>query len=195
VAFDRAVRSHDEFGLDGPVERWRALREEIHADVIAHAWSERKQAFAQSYGSEELDASILLMPHLGFMAATDDRFRSTVDAIRRELVVDGLVIRYRPRDDGAVDGLPYGEGVFLPCSFWLVDALLMLEREDEALELFEKLIGVSNELGLLSEEYDPSADRLLGNFPQAFTHVGLVNSAFNLSKHTGPADQRGRRSD
>jgi GH15 family glucan-1,4-alpha-glucosidase len=185
VAFDRAVCSHDELGLDGPVERWRALREEIHADVIAHAWSERKQAFTQSYGSEDLDASILLMPHLGFMPATDDRFRSTVDAIRRELVTDGLVIRYLPRDDGAVDGLPYGEGVFLPCSFWLADVLAMQGDVDAARELFERLLDLRNDVGLLSEEYDPRAGRMLGNFPQAYTHLAVINTAFVLREGRG----------
>jgi GH15 family glucan-1,4-alpha-glucosidase len=185
VAFDRAVRSHDELGLDGPVERWRVLREEIHADVVTHAWSERKQAFTQSYGSEDLDASILLMPHLGFMPATDDRFRSTVDAIRRELVMDGLVIRYRPRDDGAVDGLPYGEGVFLPCSFWLADVLALQGDVDGGRELFERLLDLRNDVGLLSEEYDPRAGRMLGNFPQAFTHLAVINTAFVLREGRG----------
>jgi GH15 family glucan-1,4-alpha-glucosidase len=180
VAFDRAVCSHDDFGLDGPVERWRELREEIHEDVLARAWSEEKRAFAQSYGSDDLDASVLLMPHLGFLPATDDRFRSTVDAIRRELVVDGLMLRYRTRDDGAVDGLPAGEGVFLPCSFWLADVLAMQGEVDEARELFERLLDLRNDVGLLSEEYDPRAGRMLGNFPQAFTHLSLINTAFVL---------------
>jgi GH15 family glucan-1,4-alpha-glucosidase len=190
VAFDRAVRSHDEFGLDGPVERWRELRREIYEDVLAHAWSERKQAFTQSYGSEDLDASILLMPHLGFMPSTDDRFRSTVDAIRRELVVDGLVLRYRPRGDGAVDGLPYDEGVFLPCSFWLADVLAMQGDVDAARELFERLLDLRNDVGLLSEEYDPRAGRMLGNFPQAFTHLAVINTAFVLREGRGLRDGR-----
>jgi GH15 family glucan-1,4-alpha-glucosidase len=180
VAFDRAVRSHDEFGLDGPVGRWRELREEIAEDVSAKSWSERTQAFAQSYGSDDLDASILLMPHVGFLPATDERFRSTVDAIRRELVVDGLVLRYRTRDDGAVDGLPAGEGVFLPCSFWLADVLAMQGHIDEAREMFERLLDMRNDVGLLSEEYDPRAARMLGNFPQAFTHLAIINTAFVL---------------
>jgi GH15 family glucan-1,4-alpha-glucosidase len=191
VAFDRAVRSHDEFGLGGPVERWRELRQEIYADVLAHAWSERKQAFTQSYGSEDLDASILLMPHLGFMPATDDRFRSTVDAIRRELVVGGLVLRYRTRDDGAVDGLPFDEGVFLPCSFWLADVLAMRGDVDQARELFERLLDLRNDVGLLSEEYDPRASRMLGNFPQAFTHLAVINTAFVLREGRGLRDRDG----
>jgi GH15 family glucan-1,4-alpha-glucosidase len=185
VAFDRAVCSSDEFGLEGPVERWRELREEIHDDVLTNAWSERKQAFAQSYGSDELDASVLLMPHLGFMPATDERFRSTVDAIRRELMIDGLVIRYRPRDDGAVDGLPFGEGVFLPCSFWLADVLAMQGDIDGARELFERLLDLRNDVGLLSEEYDPRTRRLLGNFPQAYTHLAVINTAFVLREGRG----------
>ena len=180
VAFDRAVRSHDEFGLDGPVDRWRELRQAIADDVLAKSWSDRKQAFAQSYGSDDLDASILLMPHLGFLPATDDRFRSTVDAIRDELVVDGLVLRYRTRDDGAVDGLPGRRGG--------VPAVLVLARGrpgdagtvDEARELFERLLDLRNDVGLLSEEYDPRAGRMLGNFPQAFTHLAIINTAFVL---------------
>ncbi len=185
VAFDRAVRSHDEFGRDGPVERWRELREEIYDDVLANGWSEHKQAFTQSYGSDDLDASILLMPHLGFMPATDDRFRSTVEAIRRELVADGLVLRYRPRDDGAVDGLQYDEGVFLPCSFWLADVLAMQGDVDAARELFERLLDLRNDVGLISEEYDPHAGRMLGNFPQAFTHLAVINTAFVLREGRG----------
>ena len=120
------------------------------------------------------------MPHLGFLPATDERFRSTVDAIRDELVVDRLVLRYRTRDDGAVDGLPAGEGVFLPCSFWLADVLAMQGQIDEARELFERLLDLRNDVGLLSEEYDPRAGRMLGNFPQAFTHLAIINTAFVL---------------
>ena len=188
VAFDRAVRAHDEFDRDGPAERWRELRREIHDDVLANAWSERTQAFAQSYGSDDLDASVLLMPHLGFLPATDERFRSTVDAIRRELMVDGLVLRYRTRDDGAVDGLPSGEGMFLSCSFWLADVLAMQGQVDEARELFERLLDLRNDVGLLSEEYDPRAGRMLGNFPQAFTHLAIINTAFVLREGRGLRD-------
>jgi len=180
VAFDRAVRSH-ELGRDGPVERWRELCEEIHAEVLARAWSPAKRAFAQSYDSDELDASVLCMPNVGFLPATDERFVSTVAAIRRELTVDGLVLRYRSHDLGVVDGLPGGEGVFLPCSFWLADALAQQGRLDEARELFERLLDLRNDVGLLSEEYDPEAGRLLGNFPQAFTHLALINTALTLS--------------
>ena len=182
VAFDRAVRACEEFGRQGPVERWRTLREEIHAEVLARAWCESKQAFAQFYGSDELDASILLMPIVGFLPATDARFVSSVEAIRRELTVDGLVLRYRPQSDGDVDGLPDGEGVFLPCSFWLADALALQGKTDDARELFERLLDLRNDVGLLSEEYDPVAGHQLGNFPQAFTHLALVNTALILSE-------------
>jgi GH15 family glucan-1,4-alpha-glucosidase len=181
VAFDRAVRLCDEHGHDGPVERWRALRDEIHAQVLANAWSERKQAFAQSYGADELDAAVLLMPLVGFLPATDPRVVSTVDAIRRELTVDGLVLRYRPEESG-VDGLPAGEGVFLACTFWLVMVLELQGLHDEARELFERLLDVRNDVGLLAEEYDPIAGRQLGNFPQAFTHLSLVSAALALSE-------------
>jgi GH15 family glucan-1,4-alpha-glucosidase len=183
VAFDRAVRYHDEFGRDGPVERWRELRDEIHEEVCRRSWSESKQAFAQSYDSDELDASVLLMPLTSFLPATDERIVSTVDAIRRELTVDGLLLRYRSHD--VEDGLPPGEGVFLPCSFWLADVLALQGRFDEARELFERLLDLRNDVGLLSEEYDPVAGRLLGNFPQAFTHLALVNTAIVLGEGRG----------
>jgi GH15 family glucan-1,4-alpha-glucosidase len=182
VAFDRAVRFHDELGRDGPVERWRSLRDEIHAEVLARAWNPEKRAFGQFYGSDELDASVLLMPVVGFLPATDERIVSTVEAIRRELTIDGLLLRYLPRPDAAVDGLPSGEGVFLPCSFWLADVLALQGKLDEARELFERLLDLRNDVGLLSEEYDPVAGRQLGNFPQAFTHLSLVNTALVLSE-------------
>jgi GH15 family glucan-1,4-alpha-glucosidase len=181
VAFDRAVRLHDELGREGPAERWRALRDQIHAQVLEQAWSQRKQAFAQSYGSDELDAAVLLMPLFGFLPATDQRIVSTVDAIRRELTVDGLVLRYRPEESG-VDGLPAGEGVFLACTFWLASALALQERVDEARELFERLLDLRNDVGLLAEEYDPKEGRQLGNFPQAFTHLALVMTAIALAE-------------
>ena len=191
VAFDRAVEAVERWDQPGPVDRWRRLRDEIHEEVCREGFNVELNSFTQSYGSDELDASTLLIPLVGFLPPDDPRVIGTVDAIQRELTRDGFVERYRTK--GQVDGLPGGEGVFLPCSFWLVDALLMLERDDEAQALFEKLIGVANDLGLLAEEYDPDEKRLLGNFPQAFTHVGLVNSAYNLSKHTGPGHQRGKR--
>jgi GH15 family glucan-1,4-alpha-glucosidase len=188
VAFDRAVRIHEEFGRDGPVDRWRELRDEIKDQVLRCGWNERKQAFTQSYGSDELDASILLMPIVGFLPADDPRFVSTVEAIRRELSVDGLLLRYRGQDEPelTVDGLPAGEGVFLACSFWLVEVLALQGRLDEAEALFERLLGLRNDVGLLSEEYDPKADMLLGNFPQAFTHLALVEAALTLAEHRSP---------
>ena len=184
VAFDRAVRFHDEFGATGPVERWREIRDEIHAEVLARAWSEKKQAFTQSYDSDELDASVLQLPIVGFLPATDERIVSTVAAVRRELTVDGLVLRYRPQD-AAVDGLPGGEGVFLACSFWLVEVLALQDRQDEARELFERLLDLRNDVGLLSEEYDPVARRQLGNFPQAFSHLALISAALVLGDRPG----------
>jgi GH15 family glucan-1,4-alpha-glucosidase len=181
VAFDRAARFVEEFGREGPVERWRAIAEEIRAEVLAKAWSEKKQAFAQSYGSDELDASVLLLPFVGFLPATDERMVSTVAAIQRELTVDGLVMRYRPEASG-VDGLPGREGVFLPCSFWLAAILAQQGRYDEGRELFERLLDLRNDVGLLSEEWDPVAGRQLGNFPQAFTHLALIETAFILGE-------------
>ena len=185
VAFDRAIRSHEEFGREGPFERWRAVREEIRAEVLSRAWSSEKKAFTQSYDSQELDASLLLMPLVGFLPATDERVVSTVVAIRRELTVDGLLLRYRSHDDGEVDGLPSGEGVFLPCSFWLAEVLALQGKDDEARELFERLLDLRNDVGLLSEEYDPGSGCQLGNFPQAFTHLALVSAALALSKGRG----------
>jgi GH15 family glucan-1,4-alpha-glucosidase len=181
VAFDRAVRIHEEFGRDGPVDHWRALCTEIKTQVLTCAWSERKQAFTQSYGSDELDASVLLMPIVGFLPADDPLFVSTVDAIQRDLSVDGLLLRYRSDDD--VDGLPPGEGVFLACSFWLVEVLALQDRLDEAQALFDRLLNLRNDVGLLSEEYDPHTGLLLGNFPQAFTHLALVEAALTLAEH------------
>jgi GH15 family glucan-1,4-alpha-glucosidase len=181
VAFDRAVRFHDEFGREGPIERWRATRDEIRAEIFAKGWSEAKQAFTQSFGGDELDASVLIMPLVGFLPADDERVFSTVEAVRRELTVDGLVLRYRPEEIG-VDGLPGGEGVFLACSFWLASVLALQGRYDEARELFERLLDLRNDVGLLSEEYDPAAHRQLGNFPQAFTHLALIETAFILGE-------------
>jgi GH15 family glucan-1,4-alpha-glucosidase len=190
VAFDRAVRAMEEWGRVGPLERWRALRDEIHADVLTNAWSEERGAFTQYYGSTELDASVLLMPSVGFLPADDERFVATVDLIQRELSYEGLLRRYRPDPSEPVDGLPAGEGVFLACSFWLADVLTMQGRGDEARELFERLLDVRNDVGLLGEEFDPIADRQLGNFPQAFTHLSLINTAFMLREGTGVRQER-----
>jgi GH15 family glucan-1,4-alpha-glucosidase len=182
VAFDRAVRTNEEFGREGPVERWRLLRDEIKAEVLDRAWSPGKRAFTQFYGSAELDASVLLMPLVGFLPADDARFVSTVETIRRELTHDGLVLRYISRSDGHIDGLPAGEGVFLACSFWLAEVLALQGRNDEARELFERLLDIRNDVGLLAEEYDPVAGRQLGNFPQAFTHLALVGAAIAIGE-------------
>jgi GH15 family glucan-1,4-alpha-glucosidase len=183
VAFDRAIRLHEEFGRDGAVTRWRALRGEIHAEVLARAWNAEKQAFTQSYDSDRLDASVLVLPTVGFLPATDERIASTVERIERELTFDGLVRRYQP--DKAVDGLPGAEGVFLPCSFWLVQVQALQGRLDEARELFERLLDLRNDVGLLSEEYDPASSRQLGNFPQAFSHLALVDAAIALGEGRG----------
>jgi GH15 family glucan-1,4-alpha-glucosidase len=180
VAFDRAVKFHDEVGASGPVERWRALRDEIHAEVLARAWSEAKGAFAQSYDSDDLDASVLMMPLVGFIDASDERMVATAEAIRRELTVDGLVMRYQPKADGGVDGIAEGEGVFLACTFWMVEVLALQGRHEKARELFERLLDLRNDVGLLSEEYDPVARRQLGNVPQAFSHLALVSAALVL---------------
>jgi GH15 family glucan-1,4-alpha-glucosidase len=182
VAFDRAVRYVEEFGREGPVDRWRSIRDEICAEIKERAWCEEKRAFAQSYDSDRLDAAVLLMPLVGFLPAADPRVVSTTAAIQRELSVDGLLLRYLPEEVAGVDGLPPGEGVFLPCSFWLVAVLALQGREDEARELFERLLDLRNDVGLLAEEYDPVAKRQLGNFPQAFTHLALVSAALALAE-------------
>jgi GH15 family glucan-1,4-alpha-glucosidase len=179
------------FSLDGPVERWRAMRSRIHADVCARGFSRKRNAFVQSYGCEELDASLLQIPLTGFLPASDPRVVSTVEAIRKDLAADGFVMRYRTHE--SIDGLPPGEGVFLACSFWLADNLCMQGRWDEATELFEHLVGLTNDVGLLAEEYDPAAKRFLGNFPQAFSHVALVNTAMNLGSREKPAEQRAEK--
>jgi GH15 family glucan-1,4-alpha-glucosidase len=182
VAFDRAVRTVEDQGVDGPVDRWRAVRDEIHSEVCDHGFDSELGSFTQSYGSKELDASLLLLPLVGFLPATEPRIRGTIEAVERELMQDGFLLRYRTHEAG-VDGLPQGEGVFLPCSFWLTDCYELLGRHEEAHELFARLLDLANDLGLLAEEYDPKAGRLLGNFPQAFTHLALVNTAFNLAPH------------
>jgi GH15 family glucan-1,4-alpha-glucosidase len=182
VAFDRAVRTVEEHGLEGPVDHWRQTRDEIHRDVCERGFDSELGSFTQSYGSKELDASLLLLPLVGFLPATDARIRGTIEAVERELLHEGFVLRYRTHEN-AVDGLPPGEGVFLPCSFWLCDCYELLGRHDDAHELFERLVDLGNDLGLFSEEYDPKAGRMLGNFPQAFTHLAFVNTAFNLAPH------------
>jgi GH15 family glucan-1,4-alpha-glucosidase len=184
VAFDRAVRLVEECGCRAAerVARWRKIRDQIHSEVCERGFSASKKAFTQYYGSDALDASLLQMPLAGFLPFSDRRVRGTIEAIERELMEDGLVLRYRPEEEG-VDGLPGREGVFLPCSFWMASCLHGIGRKKEAREMFERLLAIRNDVGLLAEEYDPISMRQLGNFPQAFSHVSLVNTAFNLSGH------------
>jgi GH15 family glucan-1,4-alpha-glucosidase len=188
VAFDRAVRSIEEFGLAGPVDRWRVIRDSIHKQVCDQGFDDEQNAFVQSYGVSALDASLLLIPMVGFLPASDPRVRGTLAAIERNLVRDGFVLRYHT-SQGA-DGLPPGEGAFLACSFWLVDNYVLQAREKDARELFGRLLSLRNDVGLLAEEYDPSAKRQLGNFPQAFSHLALINTARNLVSGNGPVHQR-----
>ena len=179
VAFDRMVKDAEAHGLPGPKEHWAAVRDQIHADVCEKGFHKGKNSFVQHYDTDELDAALLLIPLTGFLPHTDPRVKSTTAAIERELMQDGFVLRYRTT--GGSDGLPPGEGCFLPCSFWLVDNLHMQGRDEEAHSLFQRLLELCNDVGLLSEEYDPESKRLTGNFPQAFTHVALVSSAMNLA--------------
>ena len=191
VAFDRAIKSAENHKLPGPVAHWRSIRDQIHDDVCARGFDPALGSFVQIYGEKNLDASLLLLPALGFLPPHDPRIRGTVAAVERGLMQDGLLLRY----DTALtkDGLPPGEGVFLACSFWLADSLLMQGRPDEARRLFEHLLTLRNDLGLLSEQYDPRSRRLVGNFPQAFSHLALVNTASNLSHYRKPAEQRSDR--
>jgi GH15 family glucan-1,4-alpha-glucosidase len=188
VAFDRGVRAIETFGLEGPVEEWRRVRAEIHADVCAHGFDAAQRSFVRSYGAPDLDASLLLIPSVGFLPADDERVRGTIAAIERHLLRDGFVLRYDTVAAG--DGLPGREGAFLACSFWLADAYVLMNRLDDAQQLFERLTGLCNDVGLLAEEYDPRTGRLVGNFPQAFSHVALVNTAHNLVRAAKPAHQR-----
>ena len=180
VALDRAVRAVEKFGLEGPVERWRAVRQEIHDDICAKGYDAERNTFVQAYGEPQLDASLLMIPLVHFLPATDPRMRGTVEAIRHELMEDGFVLRYR--SEAVNDGLPAGEGTFLACTFWLVDNLALVGKLEEATEIFQRLLALRNDLGLLAEQWDPRVQRQVGNFPQALTHVGLVNSAYNLDR-------------
>jgi GH15 family glucan-1,4-alpha-glucosidase len=189
VAVDRAIQGAEMFGLDGPVDDWRALRSTIHTDVCAHGLNPQTGGFQRAYDDPTADASLLLLAELGFLEATDRRFVATVAAVERELISpDGLVLRYDTRR--VDDGLPPGEGAFLTCSFWLANAYVMLDREDDARALFERLLAFQTDLGLLAEEYHPSAKRLAGNFPQALSHIGLLSTALNLTHRLKPSKQR-----
>jgi GH15 family glucan-1,4-alpha-glucosidase len=181
VAFDRAIRTAEKFQLPGPLDRWRTLRARIHADVCEKGWSEERRTFTQVYGGDEVDASLLLIPLVGFLPPDDPRIVETMTTIERDLTFDGLVRRYRTHKVN--DGLPPGEGVFLACSFWMVDNLALQGRMDEAHRMYERLVSLANDVGLLSEEYDPQTQRFTGNFPQAFSHVALVHTGLNLMRH------------
>ncbi len=188
VAFDRAIKDAEAYGFSCPMEHWKAVRARIHAQVCERAFDRERNTYVQAYGSQQLDASLLLLAELGFLPADDPRFRGTVLAVETHLLRDGFVLRY---DTAATDdGLPAGEGAFLACSFWLVNAYAMIGRRDEAIALFERLLSLANDVGLLAEEYDVQAKRLVGNFPQGFSHLSLIVTAFNLAHGDKPAQQR-----
>ena len=191
--YDRGVKIVEEFGLDGPADVWRKIRQEIHNDVCSKGYSEALGSFVQSYGSQWLDGSLLLLPTTGFLPPEDARIQGTVRAIEKRLLSESFVMRHDPAE--VETGLAHGEGAFLACSFWLADAYLLIGREDEARNLFNRLLETRNEVGLLSEQYDPRAGRLVGNFPQAFSHIALVNTAHNLARPSKPAQQRAGRAD
>jgi GH15 family glucan-1,4-alpha-glucosidase len=191
VAFDRAVQDAERHGFPGPVRHWRAICDDIRADVLANGFDPDMNSFVRSYGSHELDASLLLLAEVGFVAADDPRFVGTVHQIETRLLRDGLVYRYDTVASN--DGLPPGEGAFLACSFWLADAYVLMGRRTDAEALFERVTSLCNDVGLLSEQYDPAARQQLGNFPQAFSHIGLVNTACNLSSVGKPVRQRAER--
>jgi GH15 family glucan-1,4-alpha-glucosidase len=189
VAFDRGVKATERFGLEGPADRWRSIRDTIHREICEKAYNPDRGCFTQAYGSTMLDASLLMMPLVGFVRPDDPRMIGTVRAIEKDLLSDGFVLRYRSEDTD--DGLPAGEGAFLPCTFWLADNYAMMGRTDEARALFERLLALRNDVGLLAEEYDPVARRQLGNYPQAFSHVALINTAYNLTPRApAPAKDR-----
>jgi GH15 family glucan-1,4-alpha-glucosidase len=188
VALDRGVRAVEELGLKGPAERWRQMGRQLHDQICREGFNERLGAFVQCYGSDKLDASLLMIPLVGFLPPDDPRVTGTLEAVGRHLMRDGLLQRY-DTSDGA-DGLPPGEGAFLACTFWYADNLYLIGRRDEARETFERLLGLCNDVGLLAEMYEPAARRLVGNFPQAFSHVGLINTAMNFSPIASPAEER-----
>src|SRR5262245_48628610 len=188
VALDRAVKGVEQFGLDGPTERWNMLKDRIREEVCQRAYDPERNTFVARYGSKELEASLLLMPQLGFLPCKDARVQGTIAAVEQDLLVDGFVRRYRT--ERVDDGLPPGEGVFLACSFWLADVYVLLGRKEEAQALLDRLAALANDVGLLSEQYDVRARRLVGNFPQAFSHVALINTVGNVAKLSKPARQR-----
>jgi len=188
VAFDRGIKSAEQFGLCAPLAHWQKLRAEIHADVCRHGYNQELGIFTQSYGATALDASLLALPHLGFLPAIDPRMERTIRAIQAQLTQDGLVRRYS--GEATDDGLPPGEGTFLLCSFWLADDLALLGDQQAAVALYEHLLSLQNDVGLLAEQYDPGLKRMMGNFPQAFSHVALVNTAFNLGLQQAPSEER-----
>jgi GH15 family glucan-1,4-alpha-glucosidase len=181
VAVDRAVKAVQEFSLAGPVDRWTELRDTIRADILKKGYDQKRKTFTQFYGSEELDAALLMVPLVGFLPATDERVAGTVAAIEEHLMENGFVQRYTQHRDTDVDGLPPGEGAFLACTFWLADNYALMGRHEEARATFERLLALRNDVGLLSEEYDTDAKRLVGNFPQAFSHVPLIDTARTLT--------------
>nr|WP_296065061.1 glycoside hydrolase family 15 protein [uncultured Actinoplanes sp.] len=192
VAADRAVKATEEFGLEGPVERWTRLREAIRAEILEKGYDRERNTFTQFYGSEELDAALLMVPLVGFLPATDERVAGTVAAIEQNLMENGFVQRYTQHRDTDVDGLPPGEGAFLACTFWLADNYALMGRHDEARETFERLLALRNDVGLLSEEYDTAEGRLVGNFPQAFSHVPLIDTARTLSSARAASEARAK---
>ncbi|HLH90990.1 MAG TPA: glycoside hydrolase family 15 protein [Xanthobacteraceae bacterium] len=193
VAFDRAIKSMEMFGFDGPIDHWRKVRAEIHDLTCSQGFDQELGSFVQYFGAKEVDASLLLLPSVGFLPIDDPRIRGTIAAIERDLLADGFVLRYRTHT--GVDGLAPGEGAFLACSFWLADVYILQGRLAEAEALFKRLVSLCNDVGLLSEEYDPRSNRLAGNFPQAFSHVGLANTAFNLTQAEKPVEQRAQGGD
>ena len=191
AAFDRAVKGAEHFDLPGPVDRWREVRQEIFDEVCAKGFDESRNTFTQYYGSHGLDAALLLISEVGFLPPDDPRIVGTVQAIEKELCKDGFVQRYSTGGDSEkVDGLPPGEGAFLPCTFWLADSYAAQGRTDEARRVFERLLDLRNDVGLLSEERDTSSGRLVGNFPQALSHLALVSTALNLTSDDGPTRRR-----
>jgi GH15 family glucan-1,4-alpha-glucosidase len=193
VAVDRAIRGAETFNLPAPLDRWKALRTRIHDMVCREGYSEARGSFVQYFGGDTLDASLLLIPLVGFLPPEDPRIVATVEAIGRDLMIDGLVRRYHT--DETKDGLTGNEGVFLACSFWYVDNLALQGRQQEARAMFDQLLALANDVGLLAEEYDPVGHRHLGNFPQAFSHLALINTALNLDTHEGPATKRSSQDD